>query len=151
MAKIFLPSHIWLRFFCRAMKWLRFFCRAIYGSVKKTCEKNGFSSDFWPLFPKEKGRNFSYSDISPDSFGVRGKPVLFLKEKGPGIGKSIEIGGNNGSFRAPISDRCPEGTSKTRESGKTRPFSDISPDSEGVGKISSFFFRLRVPSDSKGI
>ena len=30
-------------------------------------EKNGFSSDFWPLFPKEKGRIFSSSDISPDS------------------------------------------------------------------------------------
>ena len=45
--------------------------------MKKTCEKNGFSSDF------------------------------------------EEIGGNNGSFRAPISDRCPEGTSKTRESEGT--------------------------------
>ena len=31
---------------------------------------------------------FSSSDISPDSFGVRGKPVLFLKEKGPGRGKN---------------------------------------------------------------
>ena len=98
MAKIFLPSHIWLRFFCRA----------IYGSVKKTCEKNVFSSDFWSFFLKEKRRIFSSSE---------------------GRGKSIEIGGNNGFFRAPIRDRCPEGTSKKRESGKIRPFSDICPDS----------------------
>ena len=49
--------------------------------MKKTCEKNGFSSDFF------------------------------------------EIGGNNGSFRAPIRDRCPEGTSKTRE--KNPPGSDL--------------------------
>ena len=68
------------------------------------CEKKRVFSDFWPLFEiflpisdrikkrKEKGRIFSSSDISPDSEGVRGKLVLFLSEKGPGRGKSIEIG-----------------------------------------------------------
>ena len=55
-------------------------------------EKNGFSSDF-DTFSSSEGR-----------------------------GKNIEIGGNNGSFRAPISDRCPEGTSKTREWEETFVF-----------------------------
>ena len=91
---IFLPSHIWLRFFCRA----------IYGSVKKTgfppiskkseettvlsghrssidarrkhvkktCEKNGFSSDF---------DTFSSSDISPDS----GSPQIPKESEGTAV------------------------------------------------------------------
>ena len=45
--------------------------------------RGSFFSDSWPFFPVgKKGRIFYYSDISPDSEGVRGKPVLFPgKEK----------------------------------------------------------------------
>ena len=139
MAKIFLPSHIWLG------------------------EKNGFSSDFdtfsssdispdsgSPQIPKEsegtavppiskksegKARFFSRAIYgSKKKTRVRGKPVLFLKEKGPGRGKNSpffrrkkgpEIRGNNGSLRASIEDRCPEKTrEKNASSGKTRPFSE---------------------------
>ena len=85
--ELFFPSHLWLRFFSRAMKWLG--------------EKNGFSSDF------------------------------------------EEIGGNNGSFRAPISDRCPEGTSKTRGKSSWDGFAE-----NGMpfsAKPSARFFAL--PSD----
>ena len=39
---------------------------------------------------------------------------IWLAEKNGFSSDFFEIGGNNGSFRAPISDRCPEGTSKTR-------------------------------------
>ena len=164
MAKIFLPSHIWLG------------------------EKNGFSSDFdtfsssdispdsgSPQIPKEsegtavlpipkeserKARFFSRAILwLGEKNASRGKPVLFLifpptpkesgeirpffstpsesekkdQEKGPGRGKNSpfflrkkgpEIGGNNGSLRASIEDRCPEKTrEKNASSGKTRPFS----------------------------
>ena len=142
-------------------------------------EKNGFSSDFDTFFS---------SDISPDSFGVRGKPVLFLifpptpsesgeirpffstpsesekkdQEKGPGRGKNSpfflrkkgpEIGGNNGSLRASIFDRCPEKTrEKNASSGKTRPFSERKRTLVCRRKsLAIFDGRRRVPSDSEGI
>ena len=70
-------------------------------------KKNGFSSDF-DTFSSSEGRG-------------KNSPFFFQK-KGP------EIGGNNGSFRAPISDRCPEGTSKTRVKKTLRaPISDRCP------------------------
>ena len=62
MAKIFLPSHIWLRFFCRAgppRKSHAIFGgdKSIYGSVKKTCEKNPPGSDLRSV-PLRKKRVF---------------------------------------------------------------------------------------------
>ena len=123
----FLPSHLWLSFFCRAISWLG--------------EKNGFSSDFRRLLRflrNRRGPGACRRKSQAIFDGRRGS--FFLKEKRRifsssfGRGKSIEIGGNNGSFRAPISDRCPEGTSKTR--GKEKRFrkkiSPIGPPKENL-------------------
>ena len=216
MGKIFLPSHIWLRFFCRAIKWVgekNGFSSDFEeiggnnGSLRasifdrcpeKTREKNGFSSDFdtfsssWSFFFQKK------DGFSPNSEGVggnigRGKnSPFFFQKKGPSpavenrkrfstagaekknrrsLRKSHaisersricliarrakeqiqdfsfpEIGGNNGSFRAPISDRCPEGTSKTRELvGKAK-----------IWTFGTFFYGIfdsgspQIPKESEG-
>ena len=108
--RVFLSDQRWL---CR--KWHAIFGKAI--SVRlSTCFTRSFRAPIRDRCPEgtvvsSDFDTFSSSDISPDSFGVRGKPVLFLKEKGPGREKNSpffrrkkgpEIGGKPVFFTEPF-------------------------------------------------
>ena len=94
------------------------------------------------------GRRGSFFPIFPPTPG----PLRFQRNlRGPGVGenigrgKSIEIGGKpvfftcfTRSFRAPISDRCPEGTVVSSDF-------DTFSSSEGRRKNSPFFFQKKGP------
>ena len=108
-----------------------FFYRPIHGSIKKRggpISDRGPRGDFFPE-PSMAKPNVQIRRIwtfAKNKIYLLRRPSFFFPthlwvgEKNGFSSDFEEIGGNNGSFRAPISDRCPEGTSKTRESEGTR-------------------------------